>query len=133
MEYYVYLSSSKSEHNEFIVELPKRLQFPGSWECALLEGSILRKPPNIGVYITANFVDTSILNTSQYAILRCLNSVKHLPTSIPIYRPVTVTDIEHINIRIINQDGTLWTPSTVGASTPGTKLLVHFRQNGRHR
>jgi len=133
MEHYVYLSSDQVHHNDFIVQLPKRLHFPGSWECALIEATALKTPPPLGIYMTANFVDTSILNGRHYNILRCLVGKQFLPTSQRIYVPVTVTDLDRVNIRLISQTGILWTPKLTGSSTQGTRVLVHFRQkNGRH-
>ena len=122
MEYFVYAVSKGTNNTDFEVVLPQRLVFAGCWECSIRD-CVLPVTPASEIYITADFVESSILNDQQYRILH-QQGLKRSINHNPLYRSVTVTELQRIRLKIVRSDGTPWIPRN---RTAKTHILLHYR------
>ena len=86
--------------------IPAAQGFPGDkWKCGLVEVTLTKLPPSNGARIEADFVDTTIISHKKSQMLRYMcdgkrqNEFKHI-----IYVPIIVSDVEVINIRVVNNN-----------------------------
>lgn len=126
MEFYIYLTKHNDASNDFTFNLPSRLYFPGGqWKCGLVEATLTRKPPNYGVRIETDFVDTTIISHKKRQMLRHVTGYSIKPTHV-MYMRVIVTDTQQIKIQIVdnNTDNIF-----LGQEKRITRFCLHFKQS----
>ena len=105
-EFYINLCKDNTTPNDFTFHLPQQLYFPcGQWKCGLVEVMLTKLPPLKGARIETDFVDTTIISHKKSQILRyiCDGKIQHQFNHI-IYVPISVPDVEVINIRVVNNN-----------------------------
>ena len=75
MEFYLYLSPSGSSHtlsHLVVVDPPELRNLKGSWECALVELSMVCDftPKSDRLYLCGDFLDVSLINQDRIQLLR---------------------------------------------------------------
>ena len=126
---YVYVSSTDSltlhpenTPSNFIVQLPQYIRFDeGEWTCGVVQ-CMLPKRVSKNVYITSDFVESSVLHGRLQPVL-CMTTVKTKEFIQVKYVPVKRNQISTLRIKLVNRRG-----EEVNFTEDETLLVLEFRQ-----
>ena len=105
--------------SSFVVHLQPEIKLPGKWKCALVELFLPQQTTLKPKYITANFIQSSIVGESRRKLLRTVYEKKrHLTFSLE-YLEVTDKVLDSLQFEIFDESGLL-------KLTGETHIRLHF-------
>ncbi len=122
--FYLNLSSKSSIYttntaSSFIVQLRPEIKLPGRWKCALVELFLPKQTTLKPKYITANFIQSSVVGETRHKVLRVVfDKERHLTFS-PEYLEVTDRVLDSLKFEIVDDAGVL-------KLTGETHIRLHF-------
>jgi len=126
---YAYVSSTDSLNlhpqntpSNFIVQLPQYIRLDkGEWTCGVVQ-CILPKRISKPVYITTDFVESSVFHGTLKPVL-CMTTVKTKEFIHVKHVPVKRNQISTLRIKLVNRRG-----EEVNFTEDETLLVLEFRQ-----
>ena len=124
--FYLNLSSKSSLYksntaSSFIVHLQPEIKLPDKWKCAIVELFLPEKTTLKPKYITANFIQSSVVGESRHKLLRIVYEGKRHITLLPEYLEVTDKVLDSLQFEIADNSGVL-------KLTGETHIRLHFTQ-----
>ncbi len=105
--------------SSFIVQLQPEIKLQGRWKCALVELFLPEKTTLKPKYITANFIQSSVVGESRHKLLRIVYEGKRHITVNPEYLEVTDKVLDSLQFEIADDTGLL-------KLTGETHIRLHF-------
>ena len=124
--FYLNLTSKSAVYNSntassFIVHLQPEIKLEGRWECALVELFLPSQTTLKAKYITANFIQSSVVGESRHKVLRTVYEKKRHLTFSPEYLEVTDNVLDSLKFEISDESGVL-------KLTGDTHIRLHFQR-----
>ena len=124
--FYLNLTSKSSIYktntpSSFIVQIQPEIKLQGKWKCALVELFLPEKTTLKPKYITANFIESSVVGQSRHKLLRMVYEGKRHITFNPEYLDVTDKVLDALQFEITDDAGVL---KLSGES----HLRIHFQK-----
>lgn len=142
-DFYLYLSCQDSLHlrknntsSDFWIQLPKKYDLQGQWECALKEITFTCdfKPKSSRLYLCCDILEESYVRETSLPVLRNIEltgrykKVKSETYINPRYVPIKVSILD--TLRVVLKDENL---EPVQFSTNDLHCVLHFRRHGFQR
>lgn len=122
--FYLNLTSKSSVYksntaSSFIAHIQPEIKLTGRWKCALVELFLPEKTTLKPKYITANFIQSSVVGESRHKLLRIVYEGKRHITLLPEYLEVTDKVLDSLQFEIADDSGVL-------KITGETHIRLHF-------
>ena len=108
--------------SSFIVHLKPEIKLEGKWKCALVELFLSEQTTLKPKYITANFIQSSVVGESRHKVLRTVYEKKRHLTFSPEYLDVTDNVLDSLQFEITDDSG------GVLKLTGDTHIRLHFQR-----
>ena len=132
--FYLTLTSKSSVYKDnttssFIVQLRPEVSLKGFWSVALVELFLPKETELKPKYVTANFIQSSVVGESKQPVLRVFYDDKQHVTFAPEYIQVIDRLLDTLEFEIKDEEGNtldFGTKDEEGVTTGETHLRLHF-------